>query len=1197
MAEIVVSAVVNVLLEKLLSGDLMKLARSEEIDSQLQKWKKSLQLIQDVLADAGQKHITQTSVESWLHDLQDLAYDMDDVLDDMAFEALRRELNQEPQTSSSSTSKLLNIIPTYYTPHNIMYGRKISSKLDEITSKLHDLVEEKNNLGLDVNVKVERTNRRLEETSLVDESKVLGREGDKEALLEKLLVDESKVSVVSIVGMGGIGKTTLAKVLYNDEKVKDHFELRAWVCVSEEFDVFNISKAVFQAVTGEIKDFASLDLLHVALKEKLSRKKFLVVLDDVWNEKHDKWELLQSPFVDGAPGSKIIVTTRKTKVASVMNSFEPYNLEVLSNETALSLFARCALDEPNFDNHHFKSVKKIAQGIVDKCDGLPLALVTLGRVLKTKRNKGDWEELLNSEIWNLHDASGVLPALKLSYYDLSPDLKQVFAYCSLFPKDHLFDKKKIVLLWMAQGFLSKSVESKSMESLGCHYFEELKSRSFFQHSVNDVSLYTMHDLMNDLAVSVAGEFNFMLDDKIDANGRTEVFEKLRHFSFVSQRNLVYRKFKELHRAKCLRTFLPVGFEDFLTQFCSMDNILVELMPQLKFLRVLSLTNGSIEEVPQSIGGLIHLRYLNFSRTSIKQIPEQVSDLYNLQSLFVRACRELSTLPVSFVKLKNLRHLDIGGTPMLKKMPLGLGGLTSLQTLSKVCIEGANGFKIDELKRLSELQGRLAIEGLDKVIDSTKATDASLIQKKGLDDLDLEWSDNFDDRNSTVEYEVLERLRPYCKLRKLKILFYGGLKFPSWVGDSSFDQLTELVLEGCRKCTHFPTLGQLSSLRKFSVKSMHEVKTVGPFKDNIAFPSLEILEVEAMQGLEMWSTAISFPRLHEISIEECPKLDKVSIGLLPSLNTLFIRRCCERVFKSIAGVSSSIVRLRLIEIKGLTQLQGEVLKHLGAVEILDIMGCDELKYLWESESVACMFLASLQRLYVCNCKSLVSLAEKEVNVGSSMVELVREVGLAYCEALESYNCPNNVESLTIRHCSSISCLTFSNLHELPSSLRSFPNFCLKSLEIYECKNLNSFPHEHLQSLTSLEEMTICDCPNMDNSFPCGLWPPNLKKLRIGYLKKPMSEWGLQNYPTSLVTLSLYGKDSGVVSFEVEENASNATSKSFLLPSSLTYLTVSDFTEVESLSEVLQHHPSLKVDISRCPKLQNTRDNLILRGEVM
>ncbi|PWA86765.1 Disease resistance protein [Artemisia annua] len=859
----------------------MKLARSEGIDTHLKKWKNSLQLIQDVLADAGQKHITQRSVESWLHELQDLAYDIDDVIDDMAFETLRRKLNQEPQ-ASTSTSKLLKIIPTCctnYTPHKIMYGRKISSKLDEITKKLRKLVEEKNNLGLDVNVKNERS-RRLEETSLVDKSNVFGREVDKEALLEKLLVDESKVSVVSIVGLGGIGKTTLAKVLYNDEKVEAYFDLRAWVCVSEEFDIFKISKAVFQAVTGENKDFANLDLLHVALKEKLSRKK------------------------------------------------------------------------------------------------------------------------------------------------------------------------------------------------------------------------------------------------------TEVFEKLRHFSFVSQPNLVYRKFKELHRAKCLRTFLPVsvGLEHSFAKFCSVDDILVELMPQLKFLRVLSLTFGSIKEVPQSIGSLIHLRYLNFSGTRIKQIPEQVSDLYNLQSLLVHDCEILSTLPASFVKLINLRHLDIGGTRRLKKMPLGIGGLTGLQTLSKVCIEGDNGFQISELKDLLDLQGRLVIEGLDKVTDPTQATDASYNKRRVL----MIW----------ILYGV----------STLMILGTQWLNM-NWVGDSSFDQLTELVLEGCRNCTHLPTLGQLSSLRKLSVKRMHEVKTVGPFK-GIALPSLESLEVEDMQGLEMWSTAISFPHLQEISIKECPKLEK------------------------------------LFGDKGLTRLQGEVLKHLGAVEILDIKYCGELKYLWESESVACTFLVSLRRLFVYNCNSLVSLTEKEVNVGSSM-ESVGERGCLYitlgaCTTLQSYNCPNSVERLSIWDCSSLSCLTFSKLHKFPSS----PNFCLKYLEITRCENLNSFPHEHLQSFTSLEEMEIHDCPNMDYSFPCGLWPPNLKELRIGYLKKPMLEWGLQNYPTSLVTLVLVGKDSGVVSFEVEENASNATSKSFLLPSSLTSLSVSGFTEVESFSEVLQHLTRLEeLIVYSCPKIRD------------
>ncbi|CAH1440696.1 unnamed protein product [Lactuca virosa] len=411
MAEIVVSVVITVLCERLISGDLMKLDQSEGIDSQLKKWKKIFPMIHAVLADATQKQIKERVVQLWVNDFQDLAYDIDDILDDLATGALGRKLNQEAH-ASTKTSKVLKFVPnccTSFTPRNIWYGQHMSSKLEEITAKLCDLADQKKDMGL--NVDVEKSNireRALEQTSLVDETKNMGREGDKEALMGKLLGKEEcdeNVSIMSIVGMVGIGKTTLAKVLYNEEKVKDHFEVRAWVCVSEECDVFNISKAIFQAVTGKNKDFANLDLLHVALKEEVSKKRFLLVLDDVWNEDHNKWELLQNPLLEGAPGSRVIVTTRSTKVASH------------------------ALSEKNFNNH--PTLKLLGEGMIQKCGRLPLALKALGRILKGNRNDDKWEELLKSEIWDIEDGSDTLPALILSYYHLPPHLKQLFAYCSL----------------------------------------------------------------------------------------------------------------------------------------------------------------------------------------------------------------------------------------------------------------------------------------------------------------------------------------------------------------------------------------------------------------------------------------------------------------------------------------------------------------------------------------------------------------------------------------------------------------------------------------------------------------------------------------------------------------------------------------------------------------------------------------------
>ncbi|CAH1440661.1 unnamed protein product [Lactuca virosa] len=798
MAEIVVSAVITVLCEKLISGDLMKLARSERIDSQLNNWNKNLPLIQAVLADATQKQIKERAVQLWVNDLQDLAYDIDDVLDDLATEVMRRKLNQEAH-ATTSIGKVLKFFPnccTKFTPRNIMYGRKMSSKLDEITTKLRGLVDHKNDLGLNVTKERSTLERRLEENSLVDESKIMGREGDKVTLLGKLLgCDEcdENVSVVSIVGMGGIGKTTLAKVLYNDEKVKDHFELSAWVCVSEELDVFNISKAIFQAVTGKNEDFANLNLLHVALKEKLSKKRFLLVLDDVWNEDDNKWELLQSPLLVGAPGSRIIVTTRSTRVASVMDSQETYPLGVLSNEDALSLFAQHSLGEKNFDNH--PTLQLLGEGMVQKCGRLPLALKALGRALKGNRNDDEWEKLLKSEIWDIEDGNKkILPALRISYYHLPPHLKQLFAYCSLIPKDYVFDKNKLVLLWVAEGFLSQSKGNKSMECLGHEYFEELESRSFFQHSTDGKLGYTMHDLINDLATSVAGEFSFRLDGEVDVSAMNETFDKFLHFSLIGSGSRSFRKLKELQRAKRLRTVLLISVP------WEIGSLLDELLPELQFLRVLSavgLTPSvnylwqelilSITVVPQSIGSLKHLRYLNFSHSNITCLPEQVSHLYNLQTMLLHNCHQLSSLPKSFAKLINLRHFGIDNTPQVIKLPLGIGDLTSLQTLSKVMIEEANGLKISDLKELSDLQGRLSIIGLDKVINPLEAKDANLHQKKGLEVLEMEWSDNlFDDsQDETIDYEVLEELRPPPKLKILKILNNKGTRFPSWIGDPSF----------------------------------------------------------------------------------------------------------------------------------------------------------------------------------------------------------------------------------------------------------------------------------------------------------------------------------------------------------------------------------------------------------------------------
>ncbi|KAJ0483818.1 putative P-loop containing nucleoside triphosphate hydrolase, leucine-rich repeat domain superfamily [Helianthus annuus] len=526
-----------------------------------------------------------------------------------------------------------------------------------------------------------------------------------------------KFSIVPIVGMGGVGKTTLARLLYNDAKVDAHFELRAWVCVSDDFDLFKISKTIFQDVSGDYKAFENLNQIQIALKEKLKDKRFLIVVDDVWTESKEKWEKFVLPFHSGALGSRIIMTTRKKELLDKLDcgDVDVDLLESLSFEDALSLFAFHALGVNSFVSS-CPTLRKKCEGIVNKCGTLPLALKAIGSLL-WKKPEEIWDDVLESKIWDLKyvgdlsaDWKAIFPVLMLSYHDLPSNLKRLFAYCSLFPKDFLFNKEELVLLWMAEGFINESNANKSLEYFGQKYFEPLVSRSFFQQAPNDTSLYVMHDLMNDLATFVAEDFVLRFENHTEPG--KEALAKYRHMSFIREQYEAYQKFEPFKRARSLRTLLAVSMDQNEIRYFS-SKILVDLLPQLLLLRVLSLSGIEIIEVPDFIGSLKHLRYLNLSRARIKELPENIGNLFNLQTLIIFGCRSLTKLPKSFSKLKKLQHFDFRDTPSLIQFPLGIGELKSLQTLTKIVIGGDGGFAITELKGLNNLGGELSIEGCAK----------------------------------------------------------------------------------------------------------------------------------------------------------------------------------------------------------------------------------------------------------------------------------------------------------------------------------------------------------------------------------------------------------------------------------------------------------------------------------------------------
>ncbi|KAL9999598.1 putative virus X resistance protein-like, coiled-coil [Helianthus debilis subsp. tardiflorus] len=727
MADAATSALVKIIIQKLADEVFKEYARAQGIHSELENLGEELSLIQDLLHDASDKEIKNEAVKKWLNSLQHVAYDIEDVLDDVATEAMRLELT--PESSGASTSKVRKlIVPTCCT--NFSLSHRLSPKLDSITIKLKHLYREKADLGLEVKDEKQKDPNRGNETCL-PEPNVVGRVAEKEELLKRLLggdgSSKEKFSIIPIVGMGGVGKTTLARLLYNDTKVQAHFELKAWVCVSDDFDIFKISKTIYQDASKKNKEFENLNQLQIALTEQFKDRRFLVVLDDVWTESYDLWENLARPLNSGAPGSRVIMTTRKDQLLKTIGFNHLDLLKSLSPEDALSLFAMHALGVDNFDS--YPTLREKGEAIVKKCGTLPLALKAIGRLLRSKTQE-KWEYVLNSEIWNSKydgdlpaDWKVIFPALMLSYHDLSANLKRLFAYCSLFPKDFLFNKDELVLLWMAEGFLNQSDLTKSQECFGQEDFEALLSRSFFQHAPNDESLYVMHDLMNDLATFVAKDFFLRFENQTGL--AKDVPAKYRHMSFIHEKYEAYQKFEPLKKATSLRTLLAVSVDQIQKKSYFSNKILVELLPRLSLLRVLSLSGYEITEVPDFIGRLKHLRYLNLSQSKIKELPENVGNLINLQTLNVCDCKELTKLPKSFQKLKKLRHFDVRGTPFMN-LPLGIGELKSLQTLTKIIIGGDDGFDITELRGLNNLHGELSIGELSKVKKSNACTESKFI---------------------------------------------------------------------------------------------------------------------------------------------------------------------------------------------------------------------------------------------------------------------------------------------------------------------------------------------------------------------------------------------------------------------------------------------------------------------------------------
>nr|XP_007145624.1 hypothetical protein PHAVU_007G254500g [Phaseolus vulgaris]ESW17618.1 hypothetical protein PHAVU_007G254500g [Phaseolus vulgaris] len=651
MAESLLFSFAESLIGKVTSRAVKEASLALGVHSELQQMKTTMTLIRGVLLDAQQKNPLSSALSEWLRQVKRVFSDAEDIVDDFECEALRKHV---VKTYGDCSRKVRHF---FSTSNPLVYRLRMAHRIQDINTRLAKLAAQRSMFGLQIIDQDTRVVHVREMThSHVNPSNVTGREHDKNQIVKLLVQDvhHQTLSVIPIVGMGGLGKTTLAKLVFNDTNIDACFPLKMWmwVCVSNDFELRNVLIKILNSApnpTRENFNNSETEQLQNRLRNTLQGEKFLLVLDDVWNEDRARWGELKEIIDVGVEGSKILLSTRSHEIATMMHtkSSNSYLLQCLSKEDSRSLF--------------------IGEEIVKKCGGLPLALKTVGSSLFSRVDKKEWESIRDNKIWNLkQNEKGILPALKLSYDQLPSYLKPCFASFSLYKEDTDIFSSEVSVLWEALGFLPPPKEGESTIDAARQFLHELWTRSFLSDYEDLGSEYSfkLHDLVHDLATYIAkGEF-----ETIDFHN-PKISEGTQHLTFGE--NNFYGE-----------SLLPTGLRTMIFRKAGNNkDFLNTLVSRCKYLRILNLQYSEYESLPRCIGKLKHLRYLSLAQNKkLKELPDSICKckLQNLQTLILIGCIKLQTLPKGIKILVSLRHLAITTTlPYFPKEVIA--NLTSLRT--------------------------------------------------------------------------------------------------------------------------------------------------------------------------------------------------------------------------------------------------------------------------------------------------------------------------------------------------------------------------------------------------------------------------------------------------------------------------------------------------------------------------------------
>ncbi|KAI0503721.1 hypothetical protein KFK09_014660 [Dendrobium nobile] len=962
-------------------------------------------------------------------------------------------------------------------------------KLDKVTTTGVDTF-----LHLVKDAKQEHQNQQLElhgarETGSLPKNDLIGRGKDKEIVMEWLRNPSNEqrgtelyrnISLLSIVGHGGMGKTTLLQHVYNDEITKE-FGRKMWVCVSNNFDVKKVIADMLQSLKKEKPRCDTLDALQNSLRTEILSQKFLLVLDDIWEEDEEKdkskWEDVLAPLSSGGFGSKILLTTREESVALMLATVIKKKKEIVKfegleeDECWQLLNSHAFAGVENSPNDH-ENLRVIARDIVKKLSRSPLAAKVIGGVLNSlDLDARRWREVLES---NLLDRNSIHSILSLSYIVLPNHLRNCFAFCCIFPEDHEFDKDDLVRMWIALGFIQPSQEM-TMEDIGGSYFDALVKKALFdKFEVKDYDMtviynYKMHDLIHESA----SKFFSQVCCKLVGNKESslKISKTIRHLSVLNAKPDILRVIEKLKHLHSLFLYK----EDFYNpDLCSG---LIEVLKSSRSLRLLYICLDEVElkMILEEIGNLIHLRYLKIDDENLTMLPKSLSNLYHLQYIICEWPHKPEGddfLPDDINNLSNLRYVKLPKNSI--SWICEIGKLKSLQELHKFILRDVSGYRIGELKNMNDLY-KLRISCLENVKDGEEARNAQLCEKRRLTDLSLRWSrSHIDSTNNDLDENVLDNLQPPKCLRNMSIKRYMGARSAIWMNNVNWIiNLEEIELSRCEELETLPPFGQLPVLKILKLYWLPKVKWLeSKFNGNDkyrAFPLLEKLIICELEALEDWFEAgvaaedgCLFPCLIQLKLYDCPKLKE-----LPSLPPKLKELCMHNIgWKTLYFCSNS---------------------NPIPLETLNVFHCPNITSIPLADEIA--RLAALRYLRIKKCPNLISLGRyREVETTKSCHLMLNTLDISD---------PSVLLMEPLRSIASLKRLAIWENDEVVS----FPNevgqwfltvrSSLSDLEMHSLKSLQSLPST-FESLSTLQYVVLWDVP-MLRELPN--LPPSLERLII------------------------------------------------------------------------------------------------------